>query len=188
MIFWRCCNCVMFIVKSPTACPHPVHPPPYCMWCVAVSCYVLPPTLKAWDSHHVVVGRCRRCVSGSWVVLVFWGSSCYFEVFSFIFVFIYNFLLPFPSSIASEIMFGECHPPSLFSQEPHALYSLHAHTYTDRNIHPPTHPLISYPLSAIHTAHIQKPNHPLVQAHTPTNAPSFFRFQLGWFRHQKQLG
>lgn len=68
-------------------------------------------------------------------------------------------------------MFGECHPPSPFSQEPHALYSLHfthTHTHKHKRKFTPTHSshTQSQP-SILHifrnpTTHSFNPTHPLM--------------------------
>lgn len=173
MLFWGCYNCIMFIVNCPTACPHPVHPPTP-MWCVAVSCYVLPPTLS------MGLPSCRCCWSLLSVCVrklsyfSFLGKQLWFyEVFIFILFFV---------TISIQHRFRNClgnaaHPP-YFSQELHALYSLHGHTHSHRQTEMYTHPPVSYPLSVIHTPYIQKPSHPLIRAHTPTNPSQFLQIPI----------
>lgn len=129
--------------------------------CDVLLCHVTcshPP--KAWDSHHVVVVGCCRRVSGSFSCFDFFQGSSYDFVR---FIFYLHFFVTIPSSIASETMFRECYPPSrLFPKTTCFTFTPCTHTCKETKemyTNPPT----SYPPSAIHTVHIQKPSHSLIQ-------------------------
>lgn len=147
---------LMFIMKlsscmSSSCAP----PPPYVMCCCVM--------LRA--STHLKHGTPIMLLLLSSVCVrkfqLFWGSS--FDSFIFCEVFNFIFLLSFHPALLWKLCLGECCPPSSnFSQKPHALYPHHAHTHThapQRSVGPPA----SYPPSAIHTVHIQKPSRSLIQ-------------------------
>lgn len=141
--------------------------------CDVLMCHVTcshPP--QAWDSHHVV-DVCQEVqfiqfVGEAVLVLRF---LCYlFDIFVTI-------------SIQHCLSLGNAaHPPTV-PKNPHASCT-QANKDTEIYAHPPA----SFPPSAIHTIHTNpakppthsNPTHPLIP-------PSFFRFLLGRFNHQKQL-
>lgn len=146
--------------------------PPHPMWCVDVSCYVLPPT------SSMGLPSCCWCVSGSSVHSVCWGNSYDFWGF-----YVICFDIFVTISIQHCFSLGNAaHPPTV-PENPHASCT-QAYKHTEISAHPPA----SFPPSAIHTIHANpakppthsNPTHPLIP-------PSFFRFSLGQFNHQKQI-
>lgn len=171
---------MLFFVKM-SNCMSSSCAPPHPMWCVAVSCFVLPPILS------MGLPSCCRCcwyVSGNSVISVFWGKQLWFcEVFIILFILFVTISIQQPSR---KICLGNAaHPPTFPTN--HMLYNQFMHTpHTHRNPNPPTcltpalgHPYRTY--SETQPPTHSKPTHPLIP-------PSFFRFQLGWFNHHKRLG
>lgn len=111
----------------------------------------------------------RQCASGSFS---YFGEAVLIHLFFVRFLIL--FFVVISSSIALETMFRGMLPTllQLFPKTTCFIPTSCTHTHAlQRSVGPPA----SYPPSAIHTVHIQKPSptHPLIP-------PSFFRFPLGW--------
>lgn len=136
--------------------------------CAVLMCHVTcshPP--QAWDSHHVV-DVCQEVQFTQFV-----GEAV--MIFQVFMSFVCHHLHP------ALLQFRECRPPSHCSRKPTCF--IHRRTNTQKST--PTHLPHSRPQPSI--AYIRtQPSHPLIQNPTqPLIPPSFFRFSLGWFNHQK---
>lgn len=152
--------------------------------CDVLLCHVMcshPPW--AWDSHHVVVvvGVCQEVK----LFQLFWGSS--YDLVRF-FIFVLFFVTISIQHCFRKLCLGNAaHPPTLPKKPTCFIFNSCTHTCKHTQESTPTHlphprpqPSIPYILRNPAT-HSFKPTHPLIP-------PSFFRFQLGRFNHEKQLG
>lgn len=143
---------LMFIMKLSSCMSSSCAPPPHPMWCVAVSCYVPPPT---WSMGLPSCCCCyRQCASGSFS---YFGEAVLIHLFFVRFLIL--FFVVISSSIALETMFRGMLPTLLQLFPKTTCFIPTSCTHTRRSVGPPA----SYPPSAIHTVHIQKPSRSLIQ-------------------------